>query len=277
VAFRNYASSQSPDKKWLVFDGPVDAIWIENMNTVLDDNKKLCLNSGEIIQLSPTMSLIFEVRDLSVASPATVSRCGMIYLEPSRIGWRETLFVSWLNNDFMAENEKQLLTHHVDWLLASSLEFLRVDCTEICETQDANLVLSMLRIFESQYKEAKAEKKIEEMSKRIQGYFLFSLIWSIGATANEESRAKFSTFLKESLMAPPPEITEMAVLPDGEGTVYDFLFDKSNWYVSFIVLSYIAPGFYGQIPWIPNTAFQQRLSLMILWCLRSIRLVILIF
>jgi dynein heavy chain len=63
---------------------------------VLDDNCTLCLPNGERIKLNPTtMRMVFEVSDLSAASPATVSRCGMVFIAQDQLGWRPAV-QTWL-------------------------------------------------------------------------------------------------------------------------------------------------------------------------------------
>ena len=62
-------------------------MWIESLNTVMDDNKVLTLASNERIPLNPTMRLLFEISHLRTATPATVSRAGILYINPQDLGW----------------------------------------------------------------------------------------------------------------------------------------------------------------------------------------------
>lgn len=85
--------------------------------------------SGEIIQMSTTMNLIFEVQDLAVASPATVSRCGMVYVEPLAIGWRPIL-ESWSVTlpEPLAGKYCDQIVNLCDWLLPPCLHCVRKHC-----------------------------------------------------------------------------------------------------------------------------------------------------
>jgi len=186
---RDVCSDEKPEEKWLLMDGPVDTLWIESMNTVLDDNKLLTLINGERIAMPAQVSLLFEVEDLSVASPATVSRAGMVYVDASELGWRPYVD-SWL-----AEKQgsvKEQLQGLVDRSLAKGLAIKR-SAKEPIPIVDMAAARSLCRLFDA----LNPSTEGEGATKLIELVFYYALVWSLGATFDEEGRKAIDVFMRE--------------------------------------------------------------------------------
>ncbi|XP_063728306.1 dynein axonemal heavy chain 6-like isoform X2 [Symsagittifera roscoffensis] len=123
--------SSNTDWKWLILDGPVDTLWVENLNTVLDDSKVLCLANGERISLTPDLRLMFEVDNLSQASPATISRCAMVYMDPVDLGWRPyvSTWLKKLPKQFPPKGQ-EFLDGMFDHFLEAGLKFVKSHSSE---------------------------------------------------------------------------------------------------------------------------------------------------
>ncbi|XP_047365165.1 dynein axonemal heavy chain 3-like isoform X3 [Vespa velutina] len=229
--FREFALSMSVERKWIVFDGPVDAVWIESMNTVLDDNKKLCLMSGEIIQMSKKMNIIFEPADLEHASPATVSRCGMIYMEPSQLGWISFFesYKKYLKEKLLVE-QFELIVEIIEWLIEPVLTFIKYNCMTFIDTSELHMFLSLTRLLTTML-----EEEIQVSTVWLQCVLLFCIIWGICSTLTGDSRKIFDVYFRKLLLGnidkyPRPKafkLTKQQLFPDRD-TVYDWVYDKRN-------------------------------------------------
>ncbi|KAB0403143.1 hypothetical protein E2I00_012479 [Balaenoptera physalus] len=147
---RAAVNDTSEDHKWIISDGPVDALWIENMNTVLDDNKMLCLANSERIKLTPQIHMLFEVQDLKVASPATVSRCGMVFVDPEELKWMPYV-KTWMKSVSKKLNEEtqeyilNLFQRYVD----DGLNFINKKCNQAIPQVDISKVTTLCCLLES--------------------------------------------------------------------------------------------------------------------------------
>jgi dynein heavy chain len=104
---RSLANVPDSNPKWIILDGDLDANWIESMNSVMDDNKLLTLASNERIPLKAHMRLIFEIRNLNYATPATVSRAGILYISDTDGSQWRSYVRSWIARMKWDENKKK--------------------------------------------------------------------------------------------------------------------------------------------------------------------------
>jgi dynein heavy chain, axonemal len=181
----------------------VDTLWIESLNTVLDDNRKLCLISGEIIKMSPLMTIMFETQDLEEASPATVSRVGMVFVEQSRLGWKPFL-MSWVQFELEEKYDDELRNHVRDlvlWIFPVMSDFALRNIDMPVPITKNELIRSLLKLMSILVKENN-EVILEKRSSpqvALTEIFLFSLIWTIGAQTSTKGRQRFGIYLTRLL------------------------------------------------------------------------------
>ena len=222
------------------------AYTLQNMNTVLDDNMTLCLANGQRIKLKAEMKCLFEVMDLAVASPATVSRIGVVYMTPSDLGWMPYV-QSWVARtipagcpDFVAPQLLSLFER----VFAKGLANQRKKGKEVVETVDMQLVISLCTLFESFFLPYKGTGGIRldiptmDLRSSIDKLFFFSYVWSVGAPCAYTFWDAFNEHTREMFEEACPTLG----LPGG-GTVFDYYLDLKDSEARFKEWTEIVPSF----------------------------------
>uniref|UniRef100_A0A8P4K4W9 AAA+ ATPase domain-containing protein n=1 Tax=Dicentrarchus labrax TaxID=13489 RepID=A0A8P4K4W9_DICLA len=157
---------------WILLDGPVDAIWIENLNSVLDDNKTLTLANGDRITMSPSCKLVFEVHNMDNASPATVSRVGMVFMT--------MLFI--------------FILSLYDRIFEDAYLYMKQNLKPKMELLECNYIMQSVNLLEGLIPTKETGGLVG--SNHLERLFVFCLMWSLGALLELEDRDKLEAFIR---------------------------------------------------------------------------------
>ncbi|CAH1099757.1 unnamed protein product [Psylliodes chrysocephalus] len=261
--WRKTLKSKPGEHVWLVLDGPVDSIWIENLNSVLDDNKTLTLANGDRLSMSPTCKIIFEPHNIDNASPATVSRNGMVYMSSSGLNWKPVIR-AWLKS--RSPKEIEVFQHLFDESFSKMYSWGTQNLSLVIEVLQCNITLQIIRILEGlipkqivSEEEISASKsdagdledeiveeveKVEEdkvfTSEHLAKLYVFALVWGMGAYLETEDRLKYDLFFREELSFLDLPVNDKKHL---DATLFDYVVNLEGEWVSWntMVTNYVYP------------------------------------
>ena len=212
-----------PDEKpkWIILDGDLDANWIESMNSVMDDNKMLTLASNERIPLKPHMRLVFEIRDLRFATPATVSRAGILYISTDDGTQWQSLIQSWLLKREGPEAVKEKLATCFSTYVKPTLRWMVKSTSPVVSLQDMNFVQTLLYMLDGTLTEQIVQS---EAADAVEKAFVFAIIWAMGSALTvtddgTDNRKLFSDWWRTEW--------RNVKLP-GQYTVFDYWHDPTS-------------------------------------------------
>ncbi|KAF7661538.1 hypothetical protein LDENG_00259550 [Lucifuga dentata] len=216
---RELANISHNGPKWIVLDGDIDPMWIESLNTVMDDNKVLTLASNERIPLNPTMRLLFEISHLRTATPATVSRAGILYINPADLGWNPPV-TSWIDQREI-QSEKANLAILFDKYLPSCLDALRSRFKKIIPIPEQSMVQMLCYLLECllipENTPPDCAKELYEL------YFVFAAVWAFGGALFQDQLVDYRVEFSKWWVADFKTIK----FPS-QGTVFDYYIDPET-------------------------------------------------
>nr|XP_015210363.1 PREDICTED: dynein heavy chain 5, axonemal-like [Lepisosteus oculatus] len=214
--WRKTLKAKKGEHIWIVLDGPVDAIWIENLNSVLDDNKTLTLANGDRIPMAPNCKIVFEPHNIDNASPATVSRNGMVFMSSSVLDWRPIL-KAWLQK--LPPLQSEVLWNCFSSVFQDLINFVFTAVSPKMQILECMYIKQAIDLLQGLLPVTEEKQTSQEHVARL---FVFAVMWSIGALLELEDRTKIENFLRTYSATLELPVTQ------GEETIFEFVVNESG-------------------------------------------------